>query len=122
VLGHGDFHPRHLVQTPDGRLFVVDWMGMSLVTPWTELAHLLPWLAPEERDAVTAAYLEAMQKHGLLREVSPARGASLAASGLVLHHLIAAKQMVRKLGRAPRPGHLRTFRASLDALAEGAGG
>lgn len=122
VLGHGDFQPRHLVQAPDGRIFVVDWMAMSLVTPWTELAHLLRWLAPAERDVVTAAYLEAMQKRGLLREVSAARGASLAASGLLLDHLIAAKQMVRKLGRASRPGHLRIFRDSLDALAEGAGG
>jgi len=94
---------------------------MSLVAPWVELAHLLRWLAPPGRDVVTAAYLEAMQRRGLLREISPARNASLAASGLVLDHLIAAKQMVRKLGRACRPGHLNTFRASLDALAEGVG-
>ena len=121
VLGHGDFQPRHLVQAPDGRIFVADWMAMSLVTPWAELAHLLRWLVPAERDVVIAAYLEAMHKRGLLREVSAARSASLAASGLLLDHLIAAKQMVRKLGRASRPGHLPTFRASLDALAEGAG-
>ena len=94
---------------------------MSRVTPWVELAHLLRWLAPAERSAVTAAYLEAAQRRGLLREVSEARSASLAASALLYDHLIVAKQMVRKLGRASRPGHLRSFRTSLDALAEGAG-
>jgi hypothetical protein len=61
-----------------------------------------------------------MQRQGLLREVSAARGVSLAASGLRFDHLIAAKQMVRKLGRACRPSHLRTFQTGLDALAEGA--
>ncbi len=121
VLGHGDYQPRHLVRTPDDRLFVVDWIAMSLVTPWIELAHLLRWLAPGARDAVTAAYLEAVQRQGLLRGVSSARSASLAASGLLYDHLIVAKQMVRKLGGACRPAHLRTFRASLDALAETAG-
>ena len=33
VLGHGDFQPRHLLLTPDDRLFVVDWIAMSLVDP-----------------------------------------------------------------------------------------
>jgi hypothetical protein len=122
VLGHGDFQPRHLLRSPDGRLFVVDWMGMSLVPPWVELANLLRWLAPAERSAVTAAYLEAAQRRGLLREVSHARAAALAESGLAFAHLILAKQMVRKLARAgARPGHLRSFRDSLDALAEAAG-
>ncbi len=121
VLGHGDFQPRHLLQSAEGRLFVVDWIAMSRVTPWVELAHLLRWLAPAERGAVTAAYLEAVQRRGLLREVSAARSTSLAASGLLYDHLIVAKQMVRKLGRACRPSHLRSFRTSLDALAEGAG-
>jgi aminoglycoside phosphotransferase (APT) family kinase protein len=121
VLGHGDYQPRHLLRSPDDRIFVVDWIAMSRTTPWIELAHLLRWLTPGERDAVTAAYLEAMQRQGLLREVSPARGAALSASGLLYDHLIAAKQMVRKLGRACRPGHLSTFRAGLDALAETAG-
>ena len=120
VLGHGDYQPRHLLRSPDDRLFVVDWIAMSWVTPWIELAHLLRWLAPAERDAVTAAYLEAAQRRGLLREVSAARSAALAASGLLFDHLIVAKQMVRKLGRACRPSHLQAFRSSLDALAEGA--
>ena len=120
MLGHGDYQPRHLLRSPDDRLFVVDWIAMSLVSPWIELAHLLRWLAPAERDAVTAAYLEAVQGRGLLREVSAARSTALAASGLLYDHLIVAKQMVRKLGRACRPSHLRAFRASLDALAEGA--
>jgi len=120
VLGHGDYQLRHLLRSPDDRLFVVDWIAMSLVTPWIELAHLLRWLAPAERDAVTAAYLEAVQREGILREVSAARSASLAASGLLYDHLIVAKQMVRKLGRACRPGHLQAFRTSLDALAEDA--
>ena len=121
VLGHGDFQPRHLLLCSDDRLFVVDWIAMSRVTPWVELAHLLRWLEPRERSAVTAAYLEAAQRRGLLREVSEARSASLAGSALLYDHLIVAKQMVRKLGRASRPGHLRSFRTSLDALAEGAG-
>lgn len=121
VLGHGDYQPRHLLRSPDDRLFVVDWIAMSRVTPWIELAHLLRWLGPAERDAVTAGYLEAAQRRGLLREVSAARSAALAASGLLYDHLIVAKQMVRKLGRACRPSHLRSFRASLDALAEGPG-
>ena len=119
VLGHGDFQPRHLLLRSDDRLFVVDWIAMSRVTPWVELAHLLRWLGPAERSAVTAAYLEAAQKRGLLREVSTARSAALAESALRYDHLIVAKQMVRKLGRAPQPGHLRSFRGSLDALAEG---
>ena len=120
VLGHGDYQPRHLLRAPDDRIFVVDWIAMSLVTPWIELAHLLRWLAPADRDAVTGAYLEAVQQRGLLREVSAARAASLAASGLLYDHLIVAKQMVRKLGRACSPGQLRAFRGSLDALAEAA--
>ena len=74
-----------------------------------------------EREAVTATYLEAAQQRGLLREVSAARSASLATSGLLYDHLIVAKQMVRKLRRACRPSHLNAFRTSLDALAEGAG-
>lgn len=121
VFGHGDFQPRHLLLRSDDRLFVVDWIAMSRVTPWVELAHLLRWLGPAERSAVTAAYLEAAQRRGLLREVSEARSASLAESALLYDHLIVAKQMVRKLGRASQPGHLRSFRTSLDALAEGAG-
>jgi hypothetical protein len=121
VLGHGDFQLRHLLQSADGRLFVVDWIAMSRVTPWVELAHLLRWLQPAERSAVTAAYLEAAQRRGLLRELSQARSASLAESALLYDHLIVAKQMVRKLARACRPGHLRSFRTSLDALAEGPG-
>jgi hypothetical protein len=120
VLGHGDFQPRHLLRSQGDRIFVVDWIAMSRVSPWIELAHLLRWLAPGERGAVIAAYLEAVQRQGLLREVSAARSAALAASGLLYDHLIAAKQMVRKLGRACRPAHLRTFRSGLDALAEGA--
>jgi len=119
VLGHGDFQPRHLLHSPDDRLFVVDWIAMAWLCPWIELAHLLRWLAPAERSAVTAAYLEAAQKRGLLREVSAARSAALAESALRYDHLIVAKQMVRKLGRAPQPGHLRSFRSSLEALAEG---
>ncbi len=121
VLGHGDFQPRHLLRSPEGPLFVVDWIAMSRGSPWVELAHLLRWLGPAEREAVTATYLEAAQRRGLLREVSAARSASLAASGLLYDHLIVAKQMVRKLGRACRESHLRSFRTSLDALAEGAG-
>jgi hypothetical protein len=121
VLGHGDFQARHLIQTSDDRLFVVDWIAMAWLCPWVELAHLLRWLAPEERGAVTAAYLEAAQKRGLLREVSPARSAALAESALRYDHLIVARQMVRKLARTPQPGHLRSFRSSLDALAESAG-
>jgi hypothetical protein len=121
VLGHGDYQPRHLVRTPDDRLFVVDWIAMSLVTPWIGLAHLLRWLAPGARDAVTAGYLEAAQRRGLLGGVSAARSAALAESGLLYDHLIVAKQMVRKLGGECRPAQLRTFRASLDALAEAAG-
>jgi thiamine kinase-like enzyme len=121
VLGHGDFQPRHLVRTPDDRLYVVDWVAMSLVTPWIELAHLLRWLAPAEREPVVAAYLEDVQRQGLLREVSLASAASLAASALVYGHLVAAKHMVRKLAGERRPGHVRAFQASLDALAEAAG-
>jgi thiamine kinase-like enzyme len=121
VLGHGDFQARHLLRTPDDRLFVVDWIAMAWLCPWVELAHLLRWLAPAERSAVTAAYLEAAQKRGLLREVSATRSAALADSALRYDHLIVAKQMVRKLARTPQPGHLRSFRSSLDALAEGAG-
>ncbi len=118
VVGHGDFHPRHLVLTPDDRLFVVDWIAMSLVTPWVELAHLLRWLSPAHHAAVTADYLEAMQRQGLLREVSPARAASLAASALVYDRLIVAKHRVRKLAELDQTQHVTTFRASLDALAE----
>ena len=121
VLGHGDFQARHLLRTHDDRLFVVDWIAMAWLCPWVELAHLLRWLAPAERSAVTAAYLEAAQKRGLLREVSAARSAALADSALRYGHLIVAKQMVRKLARTPQPGHLRSFRSSLDALAESAG-
>jgi Phosphotransferase enzyme family len=121
VLGHGDYQPRHLLRSPDDRIFVVDWIAMSLVTPWIELAHLLRWLAPGDRDAVTAAYLEAVQRRGLLRDVTIARSSALAASALLYDHLIAAKQMVRKLGRSCRPSHLQTFRAGLDALTEGTG-
>jgi hypothetical protein len=120
VLGHGDFQARHLIQTPDDRLFVVDWIAMAWLCPWVELAHLLRWLTPAERSRVTAAYLEAAQKRGLLREVSGARSAALAESGLRYDHLIVAKQMVRKLASTPQPGHLRSFRSSLDALAESA--
>ena len=109
VVGHGDFHPRHLVLTPDDRLFVVDWISMSLVTPWVELAHLLRWLSPAHHAAVTADYLEAMQRQGLLREVSPARAASLAASALLYDRLIVAKHRVRKLAE---PGPAGTSRRS----------
>jgi hypothetical protein len=119
VLGHGDFQARHLLRTPDDRLFVVDWIAMAWLCPWVELAHLLRWLPPAERSPVTAAYLEAAQKRGLLRGVSAARSQALAESALRYDHLIVAKQMVRKLARAPQPGHLRAFRSSLDALAEG---
>jgi hypothetical protein len=121
VLGHGDFQPRHVVRTPDDRLVVVDWLAMSLVTPWIELAHLLRWLSPAERERVVAAYLGEAQRRGLLREVAPARAAALAASALVHDHLIVAKHMVRKLAGAPQPGHVRAFAASLDALAAEAG-
>ena len=120
VLGHGDFHPRHLLLTPDDRLFVVDWIAMSLVTPWIELAHLLRWLPHSQYDAVTAAYLEAMQRQGLLRDVSLVQGATLAASALLYDHLIVAKHGVRKLAGPGQPGHVTAFRASLDALAEAA--
>ena len=118
VLGHGDFHPRHLVLTPDDRLFVVDWIAMSLVTPWIELAHLLRWLTPAQHASVTAAYLEGMQRQNLLRNVSPEQGASLAASALHYDRLIVAKHRVRKLAGVGQLDHITTFRASLDALAE----
>ncbi len=118
VLGHGDFHPRHLLLTPDDRIFVVDWIAMSLVTPWIELAHLLRWLPRAQHDAVTAAYLEAMQRQGRLRNVSLAQGASLTGSALHYDRLIVAKQRVRKLARPGPPGHATAFRVSLDALAE----
>jgi hypothetical protein len=118
VVGHGDFHPRHLVLTPDDRLFVVDWIAMSLVTPWVELAHLLRWLPAAQHAVLTADYLEAMQRRGLLRDVSPARAASLAASALVYDRLIVAKHRVRKLAALGQTQHVKTFRASLDALAE----
>ena len=119
VLGHGDFHPRHLLVTPDDRLFVVDWIAMSLVTPWIELAHLLLRRLPlAQYDAVTAAYLEAMQRQGLLRDVSLVQGATLAASALLYDHLIVAKHGVRKLAGPGQPGQVAAFRASLDALAE----
>ena len=119
VLGHGDFQPRHLVLTPDDRLFVVDWTGMALVTPWIEVAQLLRWLSPTQRDAVTAAYLEAMQRQGLLRDLSFAHGASLAACARLYERLIFAKHRVRKLVGPCKPGHVEAFRAGLDALAEG---
>ena len=121
VLGHGDFQSRHLILTPDGRLFVVDWTGMALVTPWIEIAHLLRWLLPAQHAVVTTAYLEAMQRQGLLRDVSPAHGASLAASALLYERLIVAKHRVRKLSGPCQPGHIAAFRSSLDALVEGGG-
>jgi aminoglycoside phosphotransferase (APT) family kinase protein len=119
VLGHGDFQPRHLLFTPDDRLFVVDWIAMSRVTPWIELAHLLRWLAPAQHASVTETYLEAMQRQGLLRDVSPARGAALAASALLYDHLIVARHCVRRLAAPGQPGRAELFRACLDALAEG---
>ncbi len=118
VLGHGDFHPRHLVRTADDRLFVVDWIAMSLVTPWVELAHLLRWLPIPQHANVTAAYLEAMQREELLTNVTPARAASLCVSALHYDRLIVAKHRVRKLAGTDEPEHAATFRASLDALAE----
>jgi hypothetical protein len=118
VVGHGDFHPRHLVRAPDDRLFVVDWIAMSLVTPWIELAHLLRWLPTAQHGVLTADYLEAMQRRGLLRDVPPARAGSLVASALVYDRLIVAKHRVRKLAEPGQPQHVATFRASLDALAE----
>jgi hypothetical protein len=121
VVGHGDYQPRHVVRTPDDRLFVVDWIAMSFVSPWVELAHLLRWLPPADREIVIAAYLEDVQRQGRLREVSLARARSLARSALLCDHLVVAKHMVRKLAGAGQPGHVRAFRASLEALAEAAG-
>jgi len=121
VLGHGDFHPRHLVLAPDDRLFVVDWIAMSLITPWIEVAHLLRWLPSAQHASLTAAYLEAMQRRGLLAGVSPAQADSLCASGLLYDRLIVAKHRVRKLAEPGRAEHIAAFRTSLDALAEGGG-
>jgi hypothetical protein len=118
VIGHGDYHPRHLVRTAEDQLFVIDWSAMSLVAPWLELAHLLRWLGPEERAGVTSRYLDAAQRRGVLRTLAAARAQELAASALAVDHLLVAKQMVRKLASDPEPGAVAAFRASLDALAE----
>jgi hypothetical protein len=118
VLGHGDFQPRHLVLTADDRLYVVDWIAMSLVSPWVELAHLLRWLPLAQHASVTDAYLEVMQRRALLADVSPARAASLCASALDYDRLMVAKHRVRKLAGVDPSEPAAGFRASLDALAE----
>jgi hypothetical protein len=109
------------VRTADDRIFVIDWIAMSLVTPWIELAHLLRWLPSAQHASVAADYLEAMQRQHLLPSVSPARAASLCASALHYDRLMVAKHRVRKLARSGPPGHAETFRSMLDALAENAG-
>jgi hypothetical protein len=117
VLGHGDFHLRHVLRTPDDRLGVVDWSGLSLVSPWLELAQLLRWHSPEGRAEVTQAYLVAAHSHGLLRGTVLADARSLAERALVATQLLLARRMVRKLRPGARASHLDSFRASLDALA-----
>jgi aminoglycoside phosphotransferase (APT) family kinase protein len=118
VLGHGDFHPRHLLLTPEGTLCVVDWSAMALVSPWLELGQLLRWSGGPRREIVIEAYREEAEARGVVRGISAARARELANGALTVARLLVAKQMVRKLGAGPKPAHLEIFRANLDGLAE----
>jgi aminoglycoside phosphotransferase (APT) family kinase protein len=118
VLGHGDFQPRHMIFTATGDIYVVDWVNLSLVTPWYELAHLVRWFRREDHAELVAAYHEEMRRRGRLLELSEACVARLARSALAYERICIAKDLVRKLQTRAGAVHLAAFQSNMDALAE----
>ena len=118
VLGHGDFCAANLVREPSGGLVVIDWDQLSLATPWRDLGRLLRGVPAPRRAELTARYLGAAQRCGLLPEVREPRALELVESGVLYDCLAVARIAAGSLRARRDPRDVDEFREVIDRVVE----
>jgi aminoglycoside phosphotransferase (APT) family kinase protein len=116
VLGHGDFKGDNLIVGDDGRLWVIDWLGMSKARPWYDLAYLLVDVPLAHKWPFVGRYVELMQQRGYLKGQNQAMTKQLFTSGMIYQELVRARSNALFVRERPDSHHAQQLHAALTSL------